>query len=142
MSFEQDLFALTKKIKFQETICNFQNEIKRDIDKIKLSSKTLTPADKTSNMYKLSKETYNHLLQNSITKTYKKAKKHVNDKINEDGKKIAEKMNIHQFILQSWERIMVQLFHRCPWETFHLRFSMFQVMIKFGNSYTLRYTVA
>ena len=45
-------------------------------------------------MYKLSKEKYNHLLQNSITKTYKKAEKHVNDKINEDGKKIAEKMNI------------------------------------------------
>ena len=38
---------------------------------IKSSRKTLTPADKTPNFYKITKEKYDQLLHNSITKTYK-----------------------------------------------------------------------
>ena len=38
---------------------------------IRTSDKTLTFTDKTSNMYRLSKDQYNMLLNNSITSTYK-----------------------------------------------------------------------
>ena len=54
----------------------------------------LTPADKTSNFYKITKEKYEQLLHNSVTKTYKKANSHVTKTINEQGKKIANKKNI------------------------------------------------
>ena len=43
------------------------------------------PADKTSNMYKLTKDEYNHFLDNAVTATYKKAMKGIKDIINKDG---------------------------------------------------------
>ena len=40
-----------------------------------MSNKTLTPANKTSNMYKLTKDEQNYLLDNAVTATYKKQQK-------------------------------------------------------------------
>ena len=40
---------------------------------IRTSDKTMTFADKTNNMYRLSKDQYNTLLNNSRTSTYKKS---------------------------------------------------------------------
>ena len=43
----------------------------RDIlENNKIVKQNLTPADKTSNMYKLTKDKYNHLLDNAVTTTY------------------------------------------------------------------------
>ena len=47
--------------------------------------KTLTEADKTSNMYCLSKEAYSNLLQNAIASKYKKIDKHTTTNINKAG---------------------------------------------------------
>ena len=47
--------------------------------------KTLTEADKTSNMYCLSKEEYSNLLQNAIASKYKKIDKHITTNINKAG---------------------------------------------------------
>ena len=52
------------------------------------------PVDKTSNFYKITKEKYQQLLQNSITKIYKKANSNITKSINGQGKKIANKKNI------------------------------------------------
>ena len=46
------------------------------------SKKTLTFADKTSNMYRLKKEEYRRLLQNVVTTTYKKSSKETERRIN------------------------------------------------------------
>ena len=53
--------------------------------RVTLSNKTLTLADKTSNMYWLKKEECKHLLTNAITSTYKKATKDTAIKINRGG---------------------------------------------------------
>lgn len=50
MAFEDDLVRLVKKIKFRKVKNQFQNKLKDDIKKVHSSNKTLTPADKTSNM--------------------------------------------------------------------------------------------
>ena len=50
MAFEADLVRLVKKIKFRKVKNQFQNKLKDDIKKVHSSNKTLTPADKTSNM--------------------------------------------------------------------------------------------
>ena len=92
--FEKDLFKIVEKIKFRKINCEFQDKLNSDIKGIKSSRKTLTPADKTSNFYKITKEKYEQLLHNSITKTYKKANSNVTKTINEQGKKIANKKNI------------------------------------------------
>ena len=68
--------------------------LKNYIKKIQSTNTTLTPADKTSNMYKITSTQYNQLVTNAITKTYKKAKENISDQINSEGKKIAEKKKI------------------------------------------------
>ena len=54
----------------------------------------MTFADKTSNMYRLEKEEYHHLLQNAVTTTYKKCNKETERKINCEGIKYAKEANI------------------------------------------------
>ena len=61
--------------------------MKKDIKTIQISNKTLIKADKTSNMYKLSKEDYNHLLTAAITTTYKKADTKLKDKMKRQNEK-------------------------------------------------------
>ena len=88
------MFKLVHKIKFKRINCEFQEKLNADIKDIKSSRKTLTPADKTSNYYKLNKEKYKQLLHNSVTKTYKKANPSITKTINEQGKKFAKKKDI------------------------------------------------
>ena len=45
-------------------------------------------------MYKLTKYEYNHLLDNAVTATYKKATKAINDNINKEGIKYAKRAYI------------------------------------------------
>ena len=61
---------------------------------VQTSNKTLTPADKTSNMYRLNKNDYENLLRNAITTTYKKANKKTGTKINKEGIKFAKHADI------------------------------------------------
>ena len=51
----------------------------------------ITPAEKTPNMYKLTKDEYNHLLDIAVTVIYKKATKGIVDNINEEGIKYARR---------------------------------------------------
>ena len=48
----------------------------------------MTFADKTSNMYQLTKEEHNKLLRNVVTSKYKKTNTKTKDKIDKKGKKI------------------------------------------------------
>ena len=51
-----------------------QNQLKKGIKKINQSDKTLTFADKSSKMYRLTKKKYVKMRRNAITSTYKKKK--------------------------------------------------------------------
>ena len=61
---------------------------------IKSSNKSLTPAGKTSNMYKLTKDDYNHLLDNAVTATYKRATEAIKDVRNKKGIKYEKRADI------------------------------------------------
>ena len=50
-AFESELIELLKNIKFRKVKNQLQNQLKEDIKKINLSDKTLTFAEKSSNMY-------------------------------------------------------------------------------------------
>ena len=93
-AFENDLIRLIKVIKFQKVNNAFQKKIADDLKKIRSSKKTLTPADKTTNMYRLEKHEYEHLLSNAITKSYKKTNEKTNWEINKTGIKYAKKAGI------------------------------------------------
>ena len=82
-----------------------------------MSNKTLTPADKTSSMYKLTKkEEKNHLLGNAITVTYQKATRGMEGFINEEDinyrkpADIIDKMEKrHKKFLYKFERLQRKL---------------------------------
>ena len=76
-AFENDWIELVKNIKFRTVHNQLQRTLKSDIKLIQQSRKTLTPADKTSNMYRISKEEYNKMRRNAITSTYKKANENI-----------------------------------------------------------------
>ena len=80
--FEDDLVDLVKNIKFRKVRNDFQMKLREDLTKVRSSKKTMTFADKTSNMYQLEKEEYHRLLQNAVTTTYKKSNKETERKIN------------------------------------------------------------
>ena len=90
-AFENDLIELVKNIKFRAVQNQLQRTLKSDIKSIQQSSKALTPADKTSNMYRLTKEEYNKTRRNAITSTYKKANGSIKKRINEKAKEIVKK---------------------------------------------------
>ena len=92
--FEDDLIDLVKNIKFRKVRNDFQMKLHEDLRKVRSSKKTLTFADKTSNMYRLEKEEYRHLLQNAVTTTYKKSNKETERRINCEGIKYAKEANI------------------------------------------------
>ena len=55
MTFENELIQLVKEIKFRKIKNDFQKRLSDDIKMISSTEKTVTPADKTSNMYWLEK---------------------------------------------------------------------------------------
>ena len=59
--------------------------MKEDTRRIKDSNKTLTPADKTSNMYRLSKEEYRQQRTNAVTAKYKKASNKIKENVDKTG---------------------------------------------------------
>ena len=80
--FEDDLIDLVKNIQFRKVRNDFQMKLHEDLRKVRSSKKTLTFADKTSNIYRLEKEEYRHLLQNAVTTTCKKSNKETERGIN------------------------------------------------------------
>ena len=85
--FEKDLFKIVERTKFQKINCKFQDKLNSDIKDTTSSEKTLTPADKIFNFYEITKEKYEQLLHNSITKTYKKGNSNITKTMNKQGKK-------------------------------------------------------
>ena len=94
--FEKDLTALVKNVKFGKAKIHFQKMLQQDIKMIRTSDKTLTFEDKTNNMYRLSKDRYNILLNNSITSTNKKSNKNIKKKINISGRKNLKEREVLQ----------------------------------------------
>ncbi len=52
----------------------------------------------SSNFYKITKEKHKEMMQQNMTKEYKKCDDKVLDKVNQDDKKIAEKLELDERI--------------------------------------------
>ena len=68
--------------------------INTDIAKEKASPNIFTPADKTTNIYELSRRECKSLLKEKITKTYKKGTPRLEDTINLEAKQIAKSIKL------------------------------------------------
>ena len=99
IQFESDLLDLIKSLKFWKTRSHFQKRLKDDINTIHNTNTTLTFVDKTSNLYKIKKEQYQKMLNDSITTIYKKANDNIHKKRDTDGKKLMKDKDILNQVL-------------------------------------------
>ena len=92
--FEERMLSLVQNIEFQPGNSAFQNKLHQDIRKIKKDNILFVPANKTTNFYRMKPEPYKQLLQNNITKTYKKAPANSTAEIIKEETKIANDLKL------------------------------------------------
>ena len=92
--FEDDMLKMVQSLKFKQVNDPFLNKLNGDAERIKKETKLLISADKTTNFYKLEPSKYNDLLEQNITKSYKKAHPDILRDIHKEDKKIATKLGI------------------------------------------------
>ena len=68
-AFEKDLYDLIQKVEFTNVQNTFQQKLKKDVESIKSSNNMLIFADKSTNLYELSRDQYEKLLHDNITQT-------------------------------------------------------------------------
>ena len=68
-AFESDLYDMVRNIEFKRVSSEFQSNLSKDIKLINEDPLLFIPADKTNNLYKLSKDNYNKLLTDNIPKS-------------------------------------------------------------------------
>ena len=76
------------------TVHTFQTQLLNDVKKIKDSHKIFVPADKSRNIYLISKDEYQKLLTEDITKTYKMTNRRKVYDINNETNSIAKRLSI------------------------------------------------
>ena len=85
--FEDKMLTIIQNIEFKKVDNAFQKDLAQDLPKIKNDDKLFIPTDKTTNFYRLDTPAYNKLLDNAITKVYKKAPPNTARKIISEEKK-------------------------------------------------------
>ncbi|KAJ8047326.1 hypothetical protein HOLleu_06301 [Holothuria leucospilota] len=93
-AFEEDLIRMTENIQYRKVNNSFLSSLRSDAAKINASDKVYVFADKTRNLYKLDKASYEKLLNENITAKYKRAKDDTMDVITNDLFKIADKLDV------------------------------------------------
>ena len=68
-SFETDLQEMINNIKFRPIRNKFLSKLNEDVKTIKNTNELLINVDKSSNIYKMTKQDYKEHLENNITKT-------------------------------------------------------------------------
>ena len=71
--FEDDLFKMVENTQFGRINSNMQKRLNEDAKKIPNEKRLLVKADKTHNLYAVTKEKYDKLMMDNITTSYKKA---------------------------------------------------------------------
>ena len=98
---------LIRNIKFKDnTKSNFQRKLDADIkNKVQKPNSLLIPADMTTNYYRMDTTAYNKLINENVTKTYKKSNSKVVDKLNAQSARIAEHLKLENRIEKLENRI-------------------------------------
>ena len=93
--FEEGMAKLAQNIKFKDTKCSFQSQLNNNIkNKIHKPNTLLIPADKTTNFYEMNPNSYNKLIMENVTKTYKKASDELVGGLDAQSTRIAEHLSL------------------------------------------------
>ena len=93
-NFEEDLRLLIKNLEHSNVKNESSKKLADDIKVIKNTKEMLIKADKSRNIYRVSRVNYKKYLVENITKTYKKSNKPRVNSINKEPKKLSEKLKI------------------------------------------------
>ena len=85
---------LIGNIQFRKPRESFQKFLKKNAEYIRESQDIFVPADKTKNVYRMGRVQYERLLQENITRHYKTAEEDAYDRINEETRIIANRLDI------------------------------------------------
>ena len=85
---------LIGNIQFRKPRDSFQKFLKKNAEYIRESQDIFVPADKTKNVYRMGRVQYERLLQENITRHYKTAEEDAYDRINEETRIIANRLDI------------------------------------------------
>ena len=66
------MMDMIKSVKFKRVINEFQSNLRNDIRQIHRINNVFISADKSRNIYKVSKASYERMMDENVTKTYKK----------------------------------------------------------------------
>lgn len=92
--FENDLYDLICNVQFDHRRSDFQKQLSKDVKGVQSSANILVPADKTTNLYSVPKEAYKKLLDDNITKAYKKTSPGTKRDIDRSGSAIASSLRL------------------------------------------------
>ena len=85
---------MINNLEFKRFNNEFQSNLRNDIRDIRESNKLFVSADKFRNIYKASKASYERMMHENVTKTYKKCNTNKPNSINFKAKQIARKLKI------------------------------------------------
>ena len=94
VSFENDMMDMIKNLEFKRVNNEFQSNLRNDIRQIRRSNNLFISADKSRNIYKVSKASYERMMHENVTKTYKKCNTNKSNSINFKAKPISNKLKI------------------------------------------------
>ncbi len=103
-SFENDVINLIENIKFRNAKNQFQVSLANDLKKINSSPNIFVFAEKTKKIYETPLDTYNKLMHDNITKTYKHGSESTISQIDDELKHISNNLGIGDRIEQMKKR--------------------------------------
>ena len=95
-AFENYFYDLIRKVEFTNVQDTFQQKLRKDVQSIKSSNNMLVFADKSTNLYELSRDHYEKLLHDNITQTYQKTHYQAKKKIDREAKKFAKSLGLDE----------------------------------------------
>ena len=92
--FEGKLIDLIQNVETKRVKNDVQDTLKKDAEKVRKDEKLYIGADKTTNFYKMDKDSYSELLKKNVTNDYKKAHSDTVDKTNQKQIEIVTKLDL------------------------------------------------
>ena len=84
------MYGMIRNVEFTNVRNEFLDHPNRDIESIRSTKNVLVFADKSTNLYELSRENYQKLLHDNITQTHKKAPKNAKRDIDRKTRSFAK----------------------------------------------------
>ena len=88
------MIDMIKNVEFKSVNNEFQSNLRKDIRQIRRSNNLFISADKSRNVYKVSKASYERMMRENVTRTNKKCNTSKSNSINFKAKQISSKLKI------------------------------------------------